>query len=51
MTSKGKIMLERKEEMKMRGPYYLDRADAVTLAFAFATEKEILWTTERPAGW
>lgn len=34
MTSKGKIALERKEDMKKRGLKSPDRADAVTLAFA-----------------
>lgn len=33
MTSKGKIALERKEEMKKRGLQSPDRADAVVLAF------------------
>lgn len=34
MTSKGKIALERKEDMKKRGLDSPDRADAVVLAFA-----------------
>lgn len=34
MTSRGKITLERKEEMKKRGLSSPDRADAVVLAFA-----------------
>ncbi|MBG9656070.1 phage terminase large subunit [Cytobacillus firmus] len=49
MTSKGRIMLERKEDMKKRGLDSPDRADAVALAFA--TEKDMLWSSERPAGW
>lgn len=37
MTSKGKIALERKEDMKKRGLESPDRADAVVLAFAELT--------------
>jgi phage terminase large subunit len=36
MNSKGKIVLERKEEMKKRGLASPDRADAVVLSFASA---------------
>lgn len=39
MTSKGKIALERKEEMKKRGLDSPDRADAVVLAFVEIEEK------------
>ncbi|MED1790811.1 phage terminase large subunit [Brevibacillus laterosporus] len=39
MTSKGKIALERKEDMKKRGLDSPDRADAVVLAFAEIEEK------------
>ncbi|MBU5214944.1 DEAD/DEAH box helicase family protein [Heyndrickxia oleronia] len=49
MSSKGRIMLERKEDMKKRGLDSPDRADAVALAFA--PEKEMQWSSERPAGW
>ncbi|KYC94378.1 hypothetical protein B4102_3599 [Heyndrickxia sporothermodurans] len=49
MTSKGRIMLERKEDMKKRGLDSPDRADAVALAFA--PEKEMQWSSERPTGW
>ncbi|MDF1510584.1 DEAD/DEAH box helicase family protein [Robertmurraya sp. DFI.2.37] len=49
MTSKGKVKLERKEDMKKRGLQSPDRADA--LALAFAPEKEMQWATERPTGW
>lgn len=49
MTSKGRIMLERKEEMKKRGLDSPDRADAVALAFA--TEKDMSWSNVRPDGW
>jgi phage terminase large subunit len=49
MTKKGRIALERKEDMKKRGLDSPDRADAVSLAFA--TEKEMNWSDERPAGW
>ncbi|MCM3573296.1 DEAD/DEAH box helicase family protein [Mesobacillus subterraneus] len=49
MTSKGKIKLERKEEMKKRGLDSPDRADAVALSFA--TDQELMWTNQRPAGW
>lgn len=49
MTSKGRIMLERKDDMKKRGLDSPDRADAVALAFA--TEQDIAWTSERPIGW
>lgn len=49
MTSKGKIALERKEDMKKRGLESPDRADAVALAFA--SDEEMPWTYERPSGW
>jgi phage terminase large subunit len=49
MTSKGKIVLERKEEMKKRGLDSPDRADAVALAFA--PSQEMLWSDQRPNGW
>ncbi|WP_141432426.1 DEAD/DEAH box helicase family protein [Bacillus sp. 03113] len=49
MTSKGRIMLERKEDMKKRGLDSPDRADAVALAFA--TDKDMQWSSERPSGW
>lgn len=49
MTSKGRIVLERKEEMKKRGIDSPDRADAVSLAFA--QEKDMNWSTDRPVGW
>lgn len=49
MTSKGRIALERKEDMKKRGLDSPDRADAVALAFA--PEKEMYWSNERPTGW
>lgn len=49
MSSKGRIKLERKEDMKKRGLDSPDRADAVSLAFA--PEKEMQWTSERPTGW
>lgn len=39
ITSKGKIVLETKEEMKKRGLNSPDRADAVVLAFAEASGK------------
>lgn len=49
MTSKGRIVLERKEDMKKRGLDSPDRADAVALAFA--PEAAMKWSTDRPAGW
>lgn len=49
VSSKGRIVLERKEEMKKRGLASPDRADAVALAFA--TEQEATWSNERPEGW
>ncbi|RKD20971.1 terminase B [Ammoniphilus oxalaticus] len=49
ITSKGRIMLERKEDMKKRGLDSPDRADAVALAFA--TEEEMMWSSERFANW
>lgn len=49
MTSKGRIVLEQKKEMKKRGLASPDRADAVALAFA--TEQEMTWSHERPEGW
>jgi phage terminase large subunit len=49
MTSKGRIVLERKEDMKKRGLDSPDRADAVALAFA--SSQEMLWSNERPRGW
>jgi len=49
MTSKGKIALERKEDMKKRGLDSPDRADAVVLSFV--TEPAMQYTSQRPAGW
>lgn len=49
MTSKGKIALERKEDMKKRGLQSPDRADAVVLAFS--REATLQWSNERPTGW
>lgn len=49
MSSKGRIVLERKEDMKKRGVESPDRADAVALALA--TEEELVYTHERPLGW
>jgi phage terminase large subunit len=49
MTSKGKIVLERKEDMKKRGLDSPDRADAVALAFA--PSQELTWSNKRPSGW
>lgn len=49
MTSKGRIALERKEDMKKRGLDSPDRADAVILSFV--TEPEMLYSSERAAGW
>jgi len=49
MTSKGKIALERKEDMKKRGLDSPDRADAVVLSFV--TDKEMLYSNQRPSGW
>jgi phage terminase large subunit len=49
MTSKGKIVLERKEDMKKRGLDSPDRADAVALAFA--PSQIMQWSAQRPSGW
>jgi len=49
MTSKGKIALERKEDMKKRGLDSPDRADAVVLSFV--TERKMQYTNIRPTGW
>ncbi|MBU5673232.1 AAA family ATPase [Paenibacillus brevis] len=49
MTSKGKLALERKEDMKKRGLDSPDRADAVILSFV--TEPEMVYSNQRPAGW
>jgi phage terminase large subunit len=49
MTSKGRIALERKEDMKKRGLDSPDRADAVILSFV--TEKDMQYTNHRPSGW
>lgn len=49
MTSKGKLALERKEDMKKRGLDSPDRADAVVLSFV--TEPEMMYSNQRPAGW
>jgi phage terminase large subunit len=49
MTSKGKLALERKEDMKKRGLDSPDRADAVVLSFV--TERALQYSSERPAGW
>lgn len=49
MTSKGKLALERKEDMKKRGLDSPDRADAVVLSFV--TEREMVYSNQRPAGW
>ncbi len=50
MTSRGKIALERKEDMKKRGLDSPDRADAVVLAFAEIKKSEVFFyvgTTQR----
>ncbi|MGG3803154.1 terminase B [Metabacillus fastidiosus] len=47
MTSKGKIALERKEDMKKRGLPSPDRADAVVLSFATGTDNGA-YAFERP---
>lgn len=49
MTSKGKLALERKEDMKKRGLDSPDRADAVILSFV--TEPDMKYSNQRPAGW
>lgn len=49
MTSKGRLALERKEDMKKRGLDSPDRADAVVLSFV--TEREMVYSNQRPAGW
>lgn len=49
MTSKGRLALERKEDMKKRGLDSPDRADAVILSFV--TDKALHYTNQRPAGW
>jgi phage terminase large subunit len=49
MTSRGKVALERKEDMKKRGLDSPDRADAVVLSFV--TEQELQWSDQRPTGW
>lgn len=49
MTSKGRLALERKEDMKKRGLDSPDRADAVILSFV--TDKALQYTNQRPAGW
>ncbi len=43
MTSKGKIALERKEDMKKRGLNSPDRADAVVLSFITDKEYRVRW--------
>lgn len=43
MTSRGKIALERKEDMKKRGLDSPDRADAVVLAFAELAKPEVFF--------
>lgn len=43
MTSRGKIALERKEDMKKRGLDSPDRADAVVLAFAEISKPEVFF--------
>ncbi|WP_340701360.1 DEAD/DEAH box helicase family protein [Brevibacillus borstelensis] len=47
MTSRGKIALERKEDMKKRGLDSPDRADAVVLAFAEIRKVVPIINTER----
>jgi phage terminase large subunit len=49
MTSRGKVALERKEDMKKRGLDSPDRADAVVLSFV--TEEALQWSDQRPSGW
>jgi phage terminase large subunit len=49
MTSRGKIALERKEDMKKRGLDSPDRADAVVLSFV--EEQKLMYSNQRPAGW
>jgi len=49
MTSRGKLALERKEDMKKRGLDSPDRADAVVLAFV--EEQSMPFSSQRPAGW
>ncbi|QWU17381.1 hypothetical protein SAMN04487895_104233 [Paenibacillus sophorae] len=49
MTSKGRIALERKEDMKKRGLDSPDRADAVILSFV--TEPDMQYSNQRPSGW
>jgi len=49
MTSRGKLALERKEDMKKRGLDSPDRADAVVLAFV--EERSLPFSGQRPAGW
>ncbi|MDT3426079.1 hypothetical protein J2Z22_001599 [Paenibacillus forsythiae] len=49
MTSKGRLALERKEDMKKRGLDSPDRADAVILSFV--TEPEMQYSSERATGW
>jgi hypothetical protein len=51
ITPKGKIRLERKEDMKKRGLRSPDRADALSLAFAPAgvsTQKAVKTTVRKP---
>lgn len=43
MTSRGRLILERKEDMKKRGLPSPDRADAVVLAFAEISKPEIFF--------
>ncbi|RJX40884.1 terminase B [Paenibacillus pinisoli] len=47
MTSKGKIALERKEDMKKRGLDSPDRADAVVLAFAQPERGGVFFPNQR----
>ncbi|CEH29478.1 terminase B [Aneurinibacillus migulanus] len=47
MTSKGRIMLERKDDMKRRGLESPDRADAVVLSFA-TVEETGFYVIDRP---
>ncbi|MEK3722297.1 AAA family ATPase [Paenibacillus sp. FSL H8-0034] len=47
MTSKGKIALERKEDMKKRGLDSPDRADAVVLAFATGKKSGVYFPNEK----
>lgn len=49
MTSKGKLALERKEDMKKRGLDSPDRADAVVLSFV--EERAMQYSNQRPSGW